>query len=79
MTEPDVVEVTVHVAAQPETVFSYFTDPGPAGTSISSGWPSAAPVVIAGPIPTPERDSRTRLRGAAVGAEPVDLVRAAQH
>ena len=27
MTEPDVVEVSIHVAAQPETVFSYFTDP----------------------------------------------------
>jgi uncharacterized protein YndB with AHSA1/START domain len=27
MTEPDVVEVSLHVAAQPETVFSYFTDP----------------------------------------------------
>ena len=27
MTERDVVEVSVHVAAQPETVFSYFTDP----------------------------------------------------
>jgi uncharacterized protein YndB with AHSA1/START domain len=27
MTEPAVVEVSVHVAAQQETVFSYFTDP----------------------------------------------------
>ncbi|MFL5909977.1 MAG: SRPBCC domain-containing protein [Mycobacteriales bacterium] len=27
MTEPGVVEVSVHVEAQPETVFSYFTDP----------------------------------------------------
>ena len=27
MTEPRVVEVTVHIAAQPETVFPYFTDP----------------------------------------------------
>ena len=28
MTEPSVLEVSVHIAAQPETVFSYFTDPG---------------------------------------------------
>jgi uncharacterized protein YndB with AHSA1/START domain len=27
MTEPDALEVSLHVAAQPETVFSYFTDP----------------------------------------------------
>ena len=27
MTESDVVEVSLYVAAQPETVFSYFTDP----------------------------------------------------
>jgi uncharacterized protein YndB with AHSA1/START domain len=27
MTDRDVVEVTVHIAADPETVFSYFTDP----------------------------------------------------
>ncbi len=27
MTEPDVVEVSLYVAAQPQTVFSYFTDP----------------------------------------------------
>jgi uncharacterized protein YndB with AHSA1/START domain len=27
MTEPDVVEVSMYVAAQPQTVFSYFTDP----------------------------------------------------
>jgi uncharacterized protein YndB with AHSA1/START domain len=27
MTEPGVLEVTVHIAARPETVFSYFTDP----------------------------------------------------
>lgn len=27
MTDPDVVRVTVHIAAQPETVFPYFTDP----------------------------------------------------
>lgn len=27
MTEPDVLEVSVHVAAQRETVFSYFIDP----------------------------------------------------
>lgn len=27
MTDPDVLEVTVHVAARPETVFPYFTDP----------------------------------------------------
>lgn len=28
MTDTDVLEVSVHVAAQPETVFGYFTDPG---------------------------------------------------
>jgi uncharacterized protein YndB with AHSA1/START domain len=28
MTEDDVVEVSVHIAAEPETVFRYFTDPG---------------------------------------------------
>ena len=28
MTGDSVVEVSVHVAAQPETVFGYFTDPG---------------------------------------------------
>src|SRR5260370_4695019 len=28
MTSDDVVEVSVHVAAEPETVFPYFTDPG---------------------------------------------------
>jgi uncharacterized protein YndB with AHSA1/START domain len=28
MTDDDVVEVSMHVAAQPETVFTYFTDPG---------------------------------------------------
>ncbi len=28
MTDDGVVEVSVHVAAQPETVFPYFTDPG---------------------------------------------------
>ena len=27
MTEPDVLEVTVHISARPETVFPYFTDP----------------------------------------------------
>ena len=27
MTEPGLVEVTVHIAARPETVFTYFTDP----------------------------------------------------
>jgi uncharacterized protein YndB with AHSA1/START domain len=27
MTEPGVLEVTVHIAARPETVFPYFTDP----------------------------------------------------
>ena len=27
MTDPDVLEVTVHVAAPPQTVFAYFTDP----------------------------------------------------
>lgn len=27
MTEPDVLEVSVHIAAPPETVFPYFTDP----------------------------------------------------
>ena len=27
MTEPPVLEVSLHVAAQPETVFPYFTDP----------------------------------------------------
>ena len=27
MTEPDVLEVTVHIDASPETVFPYFTDP----------------------------------------------------
>lgn len=27
MTSPDVLEVTVHIAAAPETVFPYFTDP----------------------------------------------------
>jgi uncharacterized protein YndB with AHSA1/START domain len=27
MTDPGPVEVTVHIAAQPETVFRYFTDP----------------------------------------------------
>jgi uncharacterized protein YndB with AHSA1/START domain len=27
MAEPDVLEVSVHIAAQPETVFPYFTDP----------------------------------------------------
>ena len=27
MTEPDVLEVSVHIAARPETVFPYFTDP----------------------------------------------------
>jgi uncharacterized protein YndB with AHSA1/START domain len=27
MTEPGPVEVTVHIAARPETVFPYFTDP----------------------------------------------------
>jgi uncharacterized protein YndB with AHSA1/START domain len=27
MTDPDVLEVTVHIAASPETVFPYFTDP----------------------------------------------------
>ena len=28
MNDDGVVEVTLHVAAQPETVFPYFTDPG---------------------------------------------------
>lgn len=28
MTEPEVLEVSVHIAAAPETVFRYFTDPG---------------------------------------------------
>ena len=28
MTDDDVVEVSVHIAAEPETVFPYFTDPG---------------------------------------------------
>ncbi len=28
MTSDSVVEVSVHIAAQPETVFPYFTDPG---------------------------------------------------
>ncbi len=28
MTGDGVVEVSVHIAAQPETVFGYFTDPG---------------------------------------------------
>ncbi len=28
MTEPDVLEVSVFIAARPETVFPYFTDPG---------------------------------------------------
>ncbi len=28
MTDPGVVEVSVHIAASPETVFPYFTDPG---------------------------------------------------
>lgn len=28
MTGADVVEVSVHIAARPETVFPYFTDPG---------------------------------------------------
>lgn len=27
MTDPGALEVTVHIAAQPETVFTYFTDP----------------------------------------------------
>jgi uncharacterized protein YndB with AHSA1/START domain len=27
MTDPDVLEVAVHIAASPETVFPYFTDP----------------------------------------------------
>ena len=27
MTNSDILEVTVHIAAQPETVFPYFTDP----------------------------------------------------
>jgi uncharacterized protein YndB with AHSA1/START domain len=27
MIDPDVLEVSVHIAAQPETVFPYFTDP----------------------------------------------------
>src|SRR5689334_8507798 len=27
MTEPEPIEVTVHIAARPETVFAYFTDP----------------------------------------------------
>ena len=27
MTEPDVLQVTVHIDASPETVFPYFTDP----------------------------------------------------
>ena len=27
MIEPDVLEVSVHIAARPETVFPYFTDP----------------------------------------------------
>jgi uncharacterized protein YndB with AHSA1/START domain len=27
MTDGDILEVTVHIAAQPETVFPYFTDP----------------------------------------------------
>lgn len=27
MTDPGVLEVTMHIAAQPETVFPYFTDP----------------------------------------------------
>jgi uncharacterized protein YndB with AHSA1/START domain len=27
MIDPDVLEVTVHIAAKPETVFPYFTDP----------------------------------------------------
>ena len=27
MTDPDVLEVSVHIAAPPETVFPYFTDP----------------------------------------------------
>jgi uncharacterized protein YndB with AHSA1/START domain len=27
MTEPEVLEVTVHISARPETVFPYFTDP----------------------------------------------------
>ena len=27
MTEPGPVEVSVHIAARPETVFAYFTDP----------------------------------------------------
>jgi len=27
MTDPGVLEVTVHIAARPETVFPYFTDP----------------------------------------------------
>ena len=27
MTEPGVLQVSVHIAAQPETVFPYFTDP----------------------------------------------------
>jgi uncharacterized protein YndB with AHSA1/START domain len=27
MTEPDALEVSVHIAAQPETVFPYFVDP----------------------------------------------------
>ena len=28
MSDDRVVEVSVHIAAQPETVFPYFTDPG---------------------------------------------------
>jgi len=28
VTDDDVVEVSVHIAAEPETVFPYFTDPG---------------------------------------------------
>ena len=28
MTDDDVVEVSVYIAARPETVFPYFTDPG---------------------------------------------------
>ena len=27
MTDPDILEVSVHIAAPPETVFPYFTDP----------------------------------------------------
>ena len=28
MSDDDVVEVSVYIAAEPETVFPYFTDPG---------------------------------------------------